>query len=199
MINRKQWVSRHNPVLTAPDAQSPLTVGNGSLAFTADITGLQTLYPDYLEETPLCTMADWGWHTVPAPVPSGRYTLADVQMDRFDFCGREVTYARTRFPETAHVYDWLRTNPHRMNLARIGLRLNGADLAAGDFTDVHQELHLYRGTLESRYLLRGVPCRAVTLCAPDTDTLIVRRYAVKGRDVFGKPLGGRAVTVTISR
>ena len=103
MINRKQWVSRHNPVLTAPDAQSPLTVGNGSLAFTADITGLQTLYPDYLEETPLCTMADWGWHTVPAPVPSGRYTLADVQMDRFDFCGREVTYAKTRFPETAHV------------------------------------------------------------------------------------------------
>ena len=35
--------------------------------------------------------------------------------------------------------------------------------------------------------------------APDTDTLIVRRYAVKGRDVFGKPLGGRAVTVKISR
>lgn len=35
--------------------------------------------------------------------------------------------------------------------------------------------------------------------APDADTLIVRRYAVKGRDVFGKPLGGRAVTVTISR
>lgn len=174
MINRKQWVSRHNPVLTAPDVQSPLTVGNGSLAFTADITGLQTLYPDYLEETPLCTMADWGWHTVPAPTPSGRYTLADVQMDRFDFCGREVTYARTRFPETAHVYDWLRTNPHRMNLARIGLRLNGADLAAGDFSAVHQELHLYRGTLESRYMLRGVPCRVVTLCAPDTDTLVFR-------------------------
>ena len=35
--------------------------------------------------------------------------------------------------------------------------------------------------------------------APDADTLIVRRYAVKGRDVFGKPLGGRAVTVKISR
>ena len=35
--------------------------------------------------------------------------------------------------------------------------------------------------------------------APDADTLIVRRYAVKGRDVFGKPLGVRAVTVKISR
>ena len=35
--------------------------------------------------------------------------------------------------------------------------------------------------------------------APDADTLIARRYAVKGRDVFGKPLGGRAVTVKISR
>lgn len=174
MIDRKQWVSRHNPVLTRPDATSPLTVGNGSFAFTADISGLQTLYPAYLEETPLCTMSDWGWHTVPAPVPGGRYTLDDVKMDRYDFCGREVTYAKTCFPETAQVYEWLRINPHRMNLARIGLRVQGQDLTAEDFASVHQELHLFEGTLESRYLLRGCECRVTTSCAPDTDTLLLR-------------------------
>lgn len=174
MINRKEWVSRHNPVLTAARADSPLTVGNGDFAFTADISGLQTLYREYAAETPLCTMSSWGWHTIPADTPSGKYTLDDVRMDRYDFCGREVTYAKTKFPGNEHVYDWLRVNPHKLNLARIGLRLGGAELGAADFTDIHQELHLYSGLLESRYLLRGTPCRVLTACAPESDALTFR-------------------------
>lgn len=57
MINRKDLVSRHNPVLQAdrpadPAAvsaltASPLSVGNGEFAFTADFTGLQTLRDAY--------------------------------------------------------------------------------------------------------------------------------------------------------
>lgn len=80
---------------------------------------------------PLCTLADWGWHSTPAPVPGGRYTLEDVQMDVYDFCGREVRCAVSRFPGNEHVYDWLRQNPHKAHLARIGLRLDGAMMAAG--------------------------------------------------------------------
>ncbi|MGN1369418.1 MAG: glycoside hydrolase family 65 [Aristaeellaceae bacterium] len=177
MIERKEWVSRHNPVLTAARADSPLTVGNGDFAFTADITGMQTLYREYAAETPLCTMSNWGWHTIPADTPTGKYTLDDVQMNRYAFCGREVTYAKTKFPGNGHVYDWLRVNPHKLNLARIGLRLDGAELAAADFTDIRQELHLYSGLLESRYLLRGTPCRVMTACAPDADALAFRMEA----------------------
>ena len=44
MINRKEFVSSHNPVLTGMNQDSPLTEGNGELGFTADITGMQTLY-----------------------------------------------------------------------------------------------------------------------------------------------------------
>jgi hypothetical protein len=44
VINRYELVNRHNPVLTKADKSSPLTVGNGNFAFTADITGMQTLY-----------------------------------------------------------------------------------------------------------------------------------------------------------
>lgn len=174
MINRKEWVSRHNPVLTDVRADSPLTVGNGDFAFTADISGLQTLYREYAAETPLCTMSNWSWHTFPADIPSGKYTLDDLQMDRYDFCGREVTYARTKFPGSEHVYDWLRVNPHKPNLARIGMRLGGADLEAADFTDIRQELRLYSGLLESRYLLHGTPCRVMTACAPELDALTFR-------------------------
>ena len=174
MIDRKLWLSRHNPVLTAADAQSPLTVGNGNFAFTADISGLQTLYQDYLAETPLCTMANWGWHTIPAPTASGRYTLADVEMNRYDFCGREVTYAKNPFPGNEHVYHWLRQNPHKLNLGRIGFRLDGRELAADQFTDVRQQLDLYTAALDSRYRLQGVRCRVITACAPEKDILAFR-------------------------
>lgn len=174
MIDRRAWVSRHDPVLTAPDPASPLTVGNGSLAFTADVTGLQTFYGVYASVTPLCTMADWSWHSIPAPTPEGRYTLDDVRMEPFDFCGREVRYARTRYPETAQVYDWLRENPHRASLLRIGCRLNGRTLAAEDFAGVYQRLRLYEGRLESRWTLQGVPGEVVTACDPERDALAFR-------------------------
>ena len=173
-MNHRQWVSRHNPSLTDVSPESPLTVGNGSFAFTVDISGMQTLYRDDLRETPLCTLADWGWHTIPASVPGGRYTLNDVKMERFDFCGREVTYARTRFPGNEQAYDWLRQNPHKANLARAGLRLNGEALTAADFSGIRQTLDLYSGVIKSKYCLRGVPCEVVTACDPERDTLAFR-------------------------
>ena len=173
-MNHLEWARRHNPALTDISPASPLTVGNGSFAFTADVTGLQTLDRLYAGETPLCTMADWGWHRIPAPVPSGRYTLSDVRMDHFPFRGREVAYAGTRFPETAEAYDWLRQNPHKAHLARIGLRLAGNDPEPGDISGIRQVLDLSSGLLESRYLLQGTPCRVLTCCDPERDILAVR-------------------------
>ena len=55
-VNRYELVSRHNPVLREADTASPLSVGNGNLAYTADITGMQTLYGLYEDTLPLCTM-----------------------------------------------------------------------------------------------------------------------------------------------
>lgn len=174
VIHRKHWVERHQPVLKALHPESPLTVGNGDFAYSVDISGLQTLYDNYVSETPLCTLANWGWHTMPADCPSGRYTLSDVSMDRYMFCGREVTYAKSRFPGNEPVYDWLRMNPHKFHLARIGFRMNGESLNAAAFSDIHQELHLYRGFIESRYRLSGTPCQVLTACSPESDTLAFR-------------------------
>src|ERR1035437_1623286 len=39
-INRRDVVSRHNPTLRALDPRSPLSLGNGEFAFTADPTRL---------------------------------------------------------------------------------------------------------------------------------------------------------------
>src|ERR1035441_10917072 len=46
-INRRDVVSRHNPTLHEIDPRSPLSVGNGEFAFTADPTGLQTFPQPY--------------------------------------------------------------------------------------------------------------------------------------------------------
>ena len=66
-IDRRALVDRHRPVLRAFDTESPLSVGNGELAFTADATGLQTFAEAYDETIPLGTLSQWGWHTAPNP------------------------------------------------------------------------------------------------------------------------------------
>ncbi|MCX7028756.1 MAG: glycoside hydrolase family 65, partial [Spirochaetes bacterium] len=64
-IDRIGLVRRHNPVLRSFDCRCPLSVGNGEIAFTVDGTGLQTFRGTYEEGVPLCTQAQWGWHSFP--------------------------------------------------------------------------------------------------------------------------------------
>jgi protein-glucosylgalactosylhydroxylysine glucosidase len=49
------------------DPLSPLSVGNGEFAFTADVTGLQTLVSEHENAMPLCTMSQWGGTRVRVP------------------------------------------------------------------------------------------------------------------------------------
>jgi len=55
-IDRRVRVARHDPVIRTVDPFAALTVGNGTFAFTADVTGLQT-FPNAYREIPLATQA----------------------------------------------------------------------------------------------------------------------------------------------
>ena len=66
-IDRAALVRRHDPFIRKLDPLAPLSVGNGTFAFTADVTGLQTFPEEYESQMPLCTLAQWGWHTSPRP------------------------------------------------------------------------------------------------------------------------------------
>ena len=91
-IDRQDLVQRHNPILKAIDPMSPLSVGNGEFAFTADVTGLQS-FPDlYLKSTPLCTMSQWGWHSNP---PAGRRLRRQIRLTEYDAHGRTVRCTAT--------------------------------------------------------------------------------------------------------
>jgi hypothetical protein len=173
-IDRRAVVARHQPVLRAFHTESPLSVGNGELAFTADVTGLQTFAEAYDDTIPLGTLSEWGWHT--SPNPQG------WSIDRFAFTeleshGRRIGYADVPGDRRTPEIEWLRTNPHRLHLGRIGFRLSlrdGRPATAKDLADVEQVLDLWNGVLRSRFRLEGEPVEVETLCHPRLDLVAVR-------------------------
>jgi hypothetical protein len=166
-IDRRALVERHAVEVTAGAAAVPLSVGNGEFCFTADVTGLQTL-PGMLAGT----QSQWGWHSIPA----GReHDLAEVRrsygtprgpVPYVDMLG-ELSAAGESGASAAEL--WLRGNPHRLDLGRIGFAL-----APGEVTGARQRLDLWRGLLDSRFRARGTPVRVTTCCHPRLDALAVR-------------------------
>lgn len=173
-IDRKKLLKKHNPVLTEVDVETPLTVGNGELAFTADITGMQTLYETY-NTVPLCTMSQWGWHTKPVSEERYGYTLSDLVMTEYGRKGRTISYPKRRQPGNEEVYDWLRENPHRLNLSRIGLTLGKEEITSSMIHSIHQELHLYEGILESSFAIGKDACKVETACDNAGDQVLAFR------------------------
>jgi hypothetical protein len=74
------------------------------------------------------------------------------------------------------LYDWLRENPHRLHLGRVGLRLSApgrGEAKPSDITDIEQRLDLWAGILTSRFRVWGEPVEVKTAVHPDADILAV--------------------------
>lgn len=169
-IDRAALVSRHNPTLRKLDSLSPLSLGNGEFAFTADITGLQTLLHEYENTMPLCSMSQWGWHT--RPLPRGLDPQA-LRLTQYDTHGRHVGY-HTSAEGQGELYNWLRENPHRLHLGQIGFRLMAAsqnEIQSSAISDIEQQLDLWAGMLTSRFKLEGKLVTVTTAVHPDLDLL----------------------------
>ena len=172
-IDRQERVRRFNPIVTDFNPLSPLTVGNGELAFTADTTGLQTFASHFEKEFPLCTASHWGWHTTPLPDGLRR---EDFRYKNYDTYGRAVGYA-TEAKGQETLFNWLRQNPHRLHLGRIGFQLRLSDGTVAQLEDVEhprQTLDLWSGMLDSRFALEGKPVHVQTCCHPEVDLVAVR-------------------------
>jgi protein-glucosylgalactosylhydroxylysine glucosidase len=165
-IDRQAVVRRNNPVVRKADPFSALTVGNGSIAFTSDVTGLQTFPAFYDQDFPLCTASVWGWHTT--PLPAG-LDIEKYRFHNYDTYGRPVGYATDSKGQT-ELFNWLRENPHKFHLGRIGFALPGG---ISDVTNVQQELDLWSGVLTSRFDTGGHSVRVRTVCHPEMDLLAV--------------------------
>ncbi len=168
-IDREALVRRHIPAVTRLDPLSPFTVGNGQFAFTAGVTGLQTFADRYAEGIPLLTESQWGWHT--DANPEG-FELSQTFRE-FDTYGRKVPYASQQRSQAG---GWLRSNPRRINLGRIGFRLRNSEgraVQAADITGIRQSLELWEGLILSRFTVDGEVYRVETACHPTLDQIAV--------------------------
>ncbi len=123
-IDRHALVTRHNPTVTTVDKSAPFMVGNGNFAFTADITGLQTFPEQYSSLVPLMTQSQWSWHSWPNPKG---FTLKQA-MKPLKVRNKKRNYpALSNWDEAKQEHiQWLRENPHKFSLGRLGLRLKNA-------------------------------------------------------------------------
>jgi hypothetical protein len=172
MIDRYDVITRHNPCYTRWEKNAPLSVGNGVFCFTADFTGLQTLYDEYAaadDSFPLCTMAEWGWHSYGDAVRDESL----LRLTPFDAYGREVFYA---VDETGQekLFRSLRQNAHKFHLGKIGFELCNRKLTAADCKPVKQTLRLWEGFLSSEFTINGKPAASETFVHPFADAVYLR-------------------------
>ncbi len=109
-----------------------------------------------------------------SPLPSGLDPRA-FRLTQYDAHGRSVSY-RTSPTGQTELYNWLRENPHRLHLGRIGLCLkkeNQDEAQSHDLSDIEQRLDLWTGILTSRFRFNGQPVMVKTAAHPTLDLLAV--------------------------
>ena len=179
-IDRYALVSRHNVVLTNAAVFTPLSVGNGEFAFTADVTGLQSFDARY-GETPLTTMAQWGFHTMPNP---HGYSLEKFPLTTNNTSGHAAGYLYDENGKTPGEWhgaaNFLYANPGRIHLGRIAMILKSADgheVLIEELKDIRQELNLWTGELQSHFSFEGEPVEVSTTCHPEREQLAVQIHS----------------------
>ena len=188
-INREALVRRHSVCQENLDPRSPVSVGNGEFAFTMDLTGLQSLPGAYpvgaRDELPpgtlLGTQAQWGWHAIPSAQPyelAGSTVLYDSPRGPVPYVDMVGDIINDRETDASQAETWLRANPHRLDLGRIGFRLveDGVErgLTAADISGPLQTLDLWTGVVNSTFTLAGHPVTVTTACHPDRDEVGLR-------------------------
>ncbi|MBN8876881.1 MAG: hypothetical protein J0I32_04990 [Sphingobacteriales bacterium] len=166
-INRKQVVQRHNLNITDPHEQGPTQVGNGNFAYGFDITGMQT-YNDQFT-----TMSQWSWHSI---VPPDGLTAADFEKTDVNTNGRMIPYELPN-PKQSRLTHWMQSNPHRFNLARIGLCYGGdtsRHLTPEDIDNPSQFLDLWTATAVSTFEINGKQVKVTTIGDPRLDAVAFR-------------------------
>lgn len=193
LIDRRALVARHAIELTEPHPEHVLSVGNGDFAFTADVTGMQTFTDFHSPSLAIrrgevavntCTMSSWGWHETPNP---HGWTLDDA-MSRYETARGTVLYPDKHDMEAAmrgqttdenRAGAWLNANPHRVDLARIGLELRSTpedepETDPAVLSGVQQRQDLWTGVISSEFHYEGHKVTVTTVADPEDASVAFR-------------------------
>ena len=172
-IDRKNLVTRHNPVITAVNPLDALTVGNGNFAFTVDATGLQTFPGVYENGVSLGTQSNWGWHSFPN---TEGYDLEQVTQN-FRSCEDSIPYVYRYFEgEKEPASEYLRQNPHRLHLGLVGyeiIKKDGSAITEDDLKDIRFNLDLWTGEITSSFTVENIPVRTRLFAHQSKDQIAV--------------------------
>lgn len=111
-------------------------------------------------------------------------------MQMYGAKGKQVPYASRQHTPAG---DWLRKNPHRLNLGRIGFELTKSDgtvVEISDLENTRQELDLWTGTLRSQFEIEGKQVFVQTRVHPERDIL--------SAEVDAPSLNSDQITVSIA-
>lgn len=175
-INRQNLVERHTVRINKADTLASLSVGNGSFAFTVDITGLQSFPDAYANGVPLGTQSAWGWHAFPNIY---HYKQEDA-LKTYHLNGRDITYAvqNNQGPELSKkTADYFRINEHRLHLANIGFDItkkDGSLATLADIKNIQQSLNMWNGSISSSFSIEGIPVQVITYGHHSKDAIAVK-------------------------
>jgi len=172
-IDRHALVSRHDIVVHAADPMGAMAVGNGEFAFNFDVTGAQS-FPEYYEKTmPVGILSTWGWHSFPNP--SG-FTLDQFGFTTIKKHDREFVYPASSTSDPPPDAAYLRGNPHRFDLGRIGLemtRADGSPVGIADLKNIDERIDLWGGVATSSFEVDGTAVHVRTVAHPRRDEVSV--------------------------
>jgi hypothetical protein len=173
-INRKQVVERHIISNKKFDSLSSLTVGNGSFAFTVDVTGLQTFPQAYAKGVALGTQSEWGWHSF---MDTANYKFSET-LKEYDQAGRKVTYSvQLKQERNKNAVNYFRQNPHRLQLGNLGFiiqKKDGSEAILNDITNINQTLNPYTGIIQTHFEVDGSTVDVTTVCHQQKDIIAVK-------------------------
>ena len=173
-INRQALVQRHTILNRSFDSLSSLSVGNGSFAFTTDITGLQSFPDAYARGVPLGTQSEWGWHSF----PNANNFKFEETLKTYHLNGRDVTYA-VQWDEPGRHKDaanYFRQNVHRLQLGNIGFEIikkDGSPATINDIKNIQQQLNMWTGEIHSVFTVEGTPVEVSTYGHQQQDAIAV--------------------------
>jgi len=165
-IDRESIVRQFNLKLNHSHSYSPVQVGNGNFAFGVDITGLQTFVPHN-------TLSSWGWHNSSLPNTPNQTAITDFTGLDWWTHDRLVNYAQPN-PAEKDISQWMISNPHRINLGRIGLWFGGQNISEAALAEKSQVLDLWTGAISSTFALNNTKVHVQTIVSPETDTVAVK-------------------------
>jgi len=178
-IDRQSLVQRHNVINTKADSLSSLSAGNGSFAFTADITGMQSFPDAYAKGVPLGTQSEWGWHSF----PNKENLRIEEAQKIYELEGRKISYTvQLKEPErNKAAVEYFRVNQHRLQLGNIGLEIikkDGSPAVIDDIKNIRQELDMWTGIISSYFTIEDIPVKVITICHQQLDAVAFKIESV---------------------